>query len=139
MISIGAHYSGPELEGSRINELIRAAMISVESARGKGYEAHSSPAVNVVFYVPGSLGGFEIPRIEASRFSRKKKLVLVAVPVPPEVAQAGGSVEFVVDALHKAVAIAAEVFAGKGAEPLDLAKAETILEKVRQALLAQAW
>jgi len=137
MISIGGHFRGPELEGSPIDKLIGAAMIAVEAARSKGYEAHATPAVNVVFYVPGSLGGFDIPKIEASRFSRKKKLVLVAVPVPPEVAQAGGSVEFIIDALHKANAIAADVFARKGKEPFDLARAEATVEKVKQLLLTQ--
>jgi hypothetical protein len=138
MISIGIHNNGPELEGSPIDELLGATMRAVSVARGKGYEAHASPAVNVVFYVPGSLGGFDIPKIEESRFSRKQKLVLVAVPVPSEVAQAGGSVEFVIDALHKANAIAAEVFARKGKEPFDLAKAEAIVEKVRESLAPQA-
>jgi hypothetical protein len=138
MISIGADFMGPELDGSPIDRLIGAAMIAVENFRGKGYEAHASPAVNVVFYVPGSLGGFDIPKIEASRFSRKQKLVLVAVPVPAEVAEAGGSVEFIIDALHKANAIAAEVFASKGTESFDLARAEAIVEKVKQTLMAQA-
>ncbi len=137
MISTGGHYRGPELEGSRIHRLLNATMKALIAACGD-FKEGSAPAVNVVFYVPGSLGAFDIPKIEASRFSRKQKLVLVAVPVPPEVARAGGSVEFVIDALHKAITIAAEVFARKGTEPFDLAKAETIVEKVRQSLAAQA-
>src|SRR4029450_2297709 len=95
------------------------------------------PGVNVVFYVPGSLGDFDIPGIQASRFSRKEKLVLVAVPVPQEVAEAGGAVGFVVDALRRANEIAAQVFARKGAEPFDLAGAEALVEKVREALVAR--
>ena len=137
MISIGAHYRGPELDGSPVDLLIRSAAKALKRLRGDGYEAHSVPAVNVVFYVPGSLGGFDIPRIEASRFSRKQKLLLVAVPVPGSVAASGGSVDFVLDALHRANAIAAEVFSKKGTEPFDLAKAEAIVEKVKDALVAR--
>lgn len=135
MISVGAHYRGPELDGSPVDLLIRGAAKALKRLRGDGYEAHSVPSVNVVFYVPGALGGFDIPKIEASRFSRKQKLLLVAVPVPKDVAAAGRSVQFVIDALHKANAIAAEVFAKKGTEPFDLAKA--LVEKVKDALLAQ--
>jgi len=156
MIATGGHYRGPELSGSRIQKLLNAAMKALIQecglfigaddldhdglgrTPGRIFTVGSTPAVNVVFYVPGSLGGFDIPKIEASRFSRKKKLLLVAVPVPPEVAQAGGSVEFIIDALHKANAIAAAVFARKGNEPFDLARAEAIVEKVRQSLAAQA-
>ncbi|MCX5677327.1 MAG: hypothetical protein NTX87_20275 [Planctomycetota bacterium] len=113
-------------------------MKACKQIRGDWVEG-SAPAVNVVFYVPGSLDTYgSLGQIEAARFSRKKKLLLVAVPVPPEVAQAGGSVEFVIDALHKANAIATEVFAHKGTEPFDLAKAEAIVEKVRESLAPQA-
>ena len=93
--------------------------------------------MNVVFYVPGSLGDFDIPKIEASRFSRKQKLLLVAVPVPKAVVQSGGSVEFVMAALHQPNALAAEVFACKGVGVFDLAQAEAILEKVGRVLAAQ--
>jgi hypothetical protein len=138
MISIGGHYNGPELEGSAIDLLIRSAAKAVKRFRGDDYEAHSVPAVNVVFYVPGSLGAEGPTKIEAARFSRKQKLLLVAVPVPRDVAEAGGSIEFVIDALHRANAIATEVFAKKGVGAFDLAKAEALVEKVRQTLAAQA-
>lgn len=137
MISIGAHYRGPELDGSVIEQTIRRAMKAVEQARGPGYEEHATPAVNVVFYVPGSLGNFDIPCIEASRFSRKQKLLLVAVPVPPEIVQSNATVDFVIDSLHQANRIAGETFARKGPEPFDLDRAETIVESVRLSLLDQ--
>ena len=136
MIYIGGHYRGPELKDSSIWKMLAIAMRAVKAGRSD-FRKGSCPAVNVVFYVPGSLGDFDIPKIEASRFSRKQKLLLVAVPVPREVAQAGGSVEFVIGALRQAVAIAAEVFAGKNVGTFDSAKAEALIEKVRQALMAR--
>ena len=136
MITIGANYEGPELEGSPIHQLIRATMQVVADIRGEpDPEKFSAPAVNVVFYVPGSLGDFpDLKQIEAARFSRKERLVLVAVPVPKDIAKAGASVDFVVDALRQAVAIAAEVFARKGVEGFDLAKANAIVEEVKTAV-----
>jgi hypothetical protein len=116
--------------------LTLAAKAAAE-ARG-GFTVGLRPAMNVVFYVPGSLGDFpNITKVAAGRFSRKQKLLLVEVPVPRDIAASGGSVEFVIDALHQANAIAADVFARKGPEPFDLAKAEAIVERVKEALEVQ--
>lgn len=136
MITIGAHYRGPELEGSPIDELISATMQEVAAIRGEpDPERISTPAVNVVFHVPGRLGDFpDLKKIEAGRFSRKQKLLLVAVPVSREVAKAGGSVDFVIDALREANKIASEVFARKGVEGFDLAKANTLVDEVKSVL-----
>jgi hypothetical protein len=137
MITIGAYFGEGGQQDLPIGVMIRSAMNAAANARGDWTEG-SAPAVNVVFYVPGSVAQYEsLTQIEASRFSRKQKLLLVAVPVPKEVADAGGSIDFVIDALHKANAIAAEVFAKKGSESFDLAGAEAIVERVREALVAQ--
>ena len=157
MITIGVNFGGPEQHGSPIYKLLNAAGMAITKERGawvgtddfgpcdprptsgRYFEAGSAPAVNVIFYVPGSLISYdELKKIEASRFSRKQKLLLVAVPVPKAVAQSGGSVAFVIDALHQANALAAEVFARKGVGEFDLAKAETLVEKVKETLVAQA-
>lgn len=156
MISIGTHYRGPELNGSRIERQLRALSRSIRnecgafvggkdiagldnSSRPSGllFEVGSVPSINVVYYIPGSLGDFQIPKIEASRFSRKQKLLLVAVPVPKEIVESGGSVEFIINSLHQANAIAADVFARKGTEPFNFEKAEVIVDKVKQSLLAE--
>ena len=157
MISIGEHYRGHELSGSKIGQLLKATNRAAREETGPlvgsddfgpcgerpesgaYFEVGSAPAVNVVFYVPGSLGDFDIPKIEASRFSRKQKLLLVAVPVPREEVESGGSVEFVTGALHEANRIAAETFARKGSEPFDFERAEAIVERVRQSLVDQGF
>jgi hypothetical protein len=156
MISIGVYLGGPEQ--LRVDELLRATMRSLSAVRGpwvggddfepgkprpasgRFFEKGSSPAVNVIFYVPGSLLGYaDLKQIEAARFSRKQKLLLVGVPVPKEEVASGGSVEFVIGALHQANRIAAETFAKKGTEPFDFEKAEALVEKVRQALVDQGF
>jgi hypothetical protein len=158
VISIGINFGGPEQDGSCIQRLLSAAAQAVSKERGPWvgsddfgpcdlrpvagpyFEVGSSPAVNVVFYVPGSLVSYEdLKKIEAARFSRKQKLLLLAVPVPKEEVESGGSVEFVVGALRRANAIAAETFARKGTEPFDLEKAEAIVEKVRESLVDQGF
>ena len=122
------------MEGSPIFQLMCATMQAVEDVCGEP-ETISTPRVNVVFYVPGSLLAFEdLKKIEAARFTRKEKLLLVAVPVSREVAKLGASVAFIVDALRQAVAIAADVFARKKVAGFDLADAEVIVDKVRIAM-----
>lgn len=136
MISIGVNLGGPER--LPVEEFLRAAMRAVKSVRGEDYDSHRQPSVNVVFYVPGSLIDYDkLKKVEAARFSRKLKLLLVAVPVPMEEVESGGSVDFVIDALHQANRIAAETFARKGTEPFDLKNAEALVEKVRQSLVDQ--
>lgn len=158
MISTGVYFGGPEQKDSDLSKLFSAAERALREIRGQWvgsddfspsaprpatglyFEVGATPATNVVFYVPGSVIGYEdLKRIEAARFSRMQKLLLVAVPVPKEVVETGGSVEFIVDALHQANRIAAETFAKKGSEPFDVEKAESIVEKVRQALIEQGF
>jgi hypothetical protein len=158
MIVLGEFYGGPEWHESPFEIFMRTVSDILErytgtfhggtdiagpdlSPRPKGrvFEVGSEPSVNVVFYVAGSIVGSEgIPeRIEAARHSRKQKWALVAVPVPSKVAKAGGSIEFVIDALHKANAIAADAFARKGPEPFNLKKADAIVDKAAKALQAR--
>jgi hypothetical protein len=137
MIYIGLQLNGPELGKAPIDRLLTLAAKAAAEARG-GFTVGLRPAMNVVFYVPGSLGDFpNITKVAAGRFSRKQKLLLVEVPVPRDVAEAGGPVEFVIGALRRAIAIAADVFARKGPEPFEVAKAEAIVERVKEALAAQ--
>jgi hypothetical protein len=64
---------------------------------------------------------------------------VVLVTVPKEQVESGGSVDFVIDALHHANRIAVATFARKKAGEFDLAKAEAIVEKVRQSLVDQGF
>jgi acetylornithine deacetylase/succinyl-diaminopimelate desuccinylase-like protein len=130
MISIGAQFGGPEHAQTSIRRAIFTAMDAVRGARGERI-AGAAPEVNTVFYVSGSCG-LPIPaKTEAARFSRKQKLLLVAVPVPPEKINSTDALDFVIDALHKANAIAAEVFAKKNVGVFDLQKADEIVEKAK--------
>jgi hypothetical protein len=155
MISIGGQYNGPELSNARIKQLLTATMKAVVKERGPivgdddfgpcgerpesgpYFEIGSAPAVNVVFYVPGSLGREGPDKIAAARFSHKQKELLVAVPVPLEMVESEAAAEFVINALRQANRIAAETFARKGTEPFDLEQADAIVDKVKQSLAGQ--
>jgi hypothetical protein len=137
MISMGCDFGGPGLSQGEFGQMLLAASRLVEVHRGV-YTEGSIPEVNVVYYVPGSITDFpplDAPR--AGRFSRKQKLLLVEVYVPKEQVASGGSVEFIIDALRQACVIASEVFEKKKAGPFDLAKANAIIDRVRDAMLAK--
>ena len=155
MISIGEQYGGAELQGSAIDRRLSRVSLLVSEHRdsewfgikdiagvdtrprpnGPYFEVGSAPAVNIIFHVPGSILDFparDAP--QAGRFSRKQMLLLVNVYVPKEQVASGGSVNFLIDALRQSCAIAAEVFDKKKAGPFDLAKANMIIDRVRDVL-----
>ena len=76
--------------------------------------------------------------LPAARFSRKRNLVLVAVPVPPSLVNSDRATEFVIDALYKANSIAAGVFAKKGVEDFTRERADAIVDEVKDALGGQS-
>jgi hypothetical protein len=76
------------------------------------------------------LEGYDfLTEIDLGRFSRKQRAVVVRVPVPRDVAKAGGSAQFIADSLLEASRLAADVFARKGIDGFELAKA---VEQVAQ-------
>ena len=158
MIAIGAHYRGPEFEGSHgISKILRATSNTLRDIRGPWigtdsfgpcdskpdsgpyFELGSEPAVNIVFFVPGSLGDFDISQIEVSKFSRKKQLVLISIPIPRDVVISGGSVSFVIDALNDAIRLSDETFKKKKVGNFDFKKAQSIVDLVKQSLLEQGF
>jgi hypothetical protein len=135
MISTGVFYGGREHEKSGIERLLRGVGSAVVAVRGDcDFESGRFPTVNVVFYVSGSLVQYDLSEIEVGRFSRKRKKVMIAVPVPQEVAETGGPLDFVIDALRKAVTMAAEVFARRKISDFDLTRAQAIVEQVKRTL-----
>lgn len=152
MITLGANFGGPELKGTPVQLAIQSVMLAIHKERGAWvgaddfgpcemqptsgpyFKVGSAPAVNVIFYVPGSISKAVPDKIEAPRFSRKRKLLLVAVPVPVSVVNSEKAAEFVIDALHQANSIAAEEFAKRGPETFSKEKADLIVEKARKAI-----
>jgi len=136
MIATGGYYRGPEIKDSRIDKMLRATGKALDAICGDWKEG-DAPGLVVLFVVPGSLGDVNFVGQRVTLFSRKKKLVQIEAAVPREVVDAGGSMNFVIDALRQASRTAAEHFERKKAGVFDLAKADAIVEKVKDALLAQ--
>jgi hypothetical protein len=131
MIGIGAFYGGPELEGAPIDFLVSATMQAANDVCGE-WETMTTPRVNVNFWIPGSVDGYdEITGIGVGRVSRKQRAMAVRVRVPKEIVKPGASVQFIVDSLLEASRIAADVFSRKGIEGFDLAKAVEAVDQIK--------
>ena len=138
MIGIGAYFRGPELKDSSVDRRLSEAMKAVRMMRGDWKEG-DAPAVIVLFVVPGSLGDVNFSGQRVTLFSRKKKLLQIEAAVPKDLVSATRIDDFVIDALRQASRTAAEHFSKKKAGVFDLAKAEEIVEKVRQSLVAAGY
>jgi hypothetical protein len=129
MISIGAVYNGPELQGSKINRLIMATSKAVKELRGT---LGQTPWVNVVFVVPGSLGGADFDDLKYGDYSKKDKAVVVQIPMPKNVAEGtADQVGFIIDALRGANAMAFEFFRQHD-EKFPLREAEILVGEVAE-------
>ena len=129
MISIGSVLRGPELRESNISDALRIAAKTLIRVRGD-LELGSVPSVNVVFYVPGSQGQPDWDGLRDGRYSAKDKLLMVQVAVPEEMVSSNSALEFIVDSLHGANAVAFEVFRQKGMD-YPLRKAEELVASIR--------
>ena len=132
VISIGEILGEPEQDGALIDRSIRAAMRAAISLR----EAqHISSALNVVFHVPGRLlsPDWDKPRVE--KFSRKKGLLLISVPVPIEVVHSDSNEisEFVINALRASSELACRALHRKGME-FSLTQANDFINQIQSCI-----
>lgn len=123
MIFIGCVLKGAELRGSEVDCLItdvaKAAVIERE-----GFQIGTCPAINVAFYVPGSVARADWEGIRESSFSRSEQLLMLQVAVPPVSLESSKIREFIVESLHGANAVAFEFFRQQGLDfPLSHAEA----------------
>lgn len=128
MISIGTVLNGPELSGCPVDRVIHAAMKAAVELRGD-FEFGSALAVNVVFFVPGSLGSLDWDGLRESKYSRKKQLLLIQVAVPLEAIESDRPEDFVIESLYGANAVAFEFFRQKRIE-FPLAEAEMLVSQI---------
>jgi hypothetical protein len=131
MISIGAVYHGPELQGSEINRLVISASKALKELRGP-LRTGETPWVNAVFVVSGSLDDVDFDGLEYGEYSKKDKGVVVKIAVPKSVLEAGGLPQFVIDGLHGANAMAFEFFRLRG-ESFPLREAEVWVKEIAKS------
>lgn len=100
-------------------------------ARGD-YKEGTVPAVNVVFCTPGSIMGepdWEGGKV--AKYSAKRKLVLVQVGVPEEMVHNDAALDYVIEELYGANALAFEFYRQKKMD-YPLADAEKLVGEIRQ-------
>ena len=130
MITIGADYFGPELRDSKLFDVLSATMKATVDARGD-FEFGSTPAVNVVFHVPGSLGGPDWRGSRDGTFSRKEKMLMVQVAVPEELISSDAAIDFIIESLRGANAIAFDSYEEHGLQ-FPLREAEALVSRIEE-------
>jgi hypothetical protein len=114
MITIGAIIGGLELTDSQIDRRITAIALAAEDLTKK-FVFGSSPAINVVLHVRGSLFKPEFKGLRNAKFSRKEQMLMVQVAVPSKICKSTDPIDqYLIDSLHQANAIAWKYFEKKG-------------------------
>jgi hypothetical protein len=97
------------------------------------FEFGASPAINVVFHVPGSLGSPDWDGIRDAKFSQRRQLLMVQVAVPSKLVSSPMLKEYLVESLHGANAVAFEFFRKKGLH-FSLRDGESLVQKIKEHL-----
>jgi hypothetical protein len=132
MILIGNVFRGPEHQASKTKRLLSKLMELSMELRGL-FEVGDCPAVNVVFYVPGSLGAFDWDGIRDAKFSKQQKLLMVQVAVPANMIDSPSLKDELIESLHGANAVAFEFFRQKGMQ-FPLADAEDLVLRIKDRM-----
>ena len=130
MITVGAVFRGPELRGCALDAVVRTVGRAAMKATGD-FEFGSAPATNVVFHVPGTLGGPDWDGLRDGTFSRKERMLMVQVAVPEQIVGSEEAMDFIIEALRGANAIAFDVFEEKGM-PFPLREAEALVDRIEE-------
>lgn len=113
MIYIGAIFSGPELEKSHFSRIKIAVTMAVSDLRGD-FKDGDAPAYNIVFCVPGSLGGPDWTDLRQVRYSKKKQMILFHAAVPQEVVASDDAFDYLISTLREANDAAYRFYKHKG-------------------------
>lgn len=132
MISIGAVYHGPELQGSEVNRLVMQASKALKEL-GAAPKSDGKPWVNAVFVFPGSLDQVDFDGLAFGDYSKKHKGVVVKIAVSEGAIRRGEFASYLIESLHGANAMAFEFFRQKG-ENFPLREAEDLVVKTAKRL-----
>jgi hypothetical protein len=132
MILVGIVFQGPELKHSRMDSALTAAMKAAQQLRGD-FQVGDCPAVNVVFYVPGSVDRPDWKGLRDAKYSAPQKLVMVQIAVPDHVVTSPNVSEYIVESLHGANAVAFEFFRQRNIE-FPLREAEDLVRQIKDRL-----
>lgn len=107
MLYVGSVQGGPEIEKTSIDVLISKLIQFAEESRKS--ISNDWAALNVVFYISGSIIGVDFEGLRTGKFSKKQKLLMIQVAVPNDI-QESELKSFLLDSLRGAAEVALPVF-----------------------------
>ena len=127
MISIGAHYGGPELRGGTLNLAIQRVAGAIKDLR-----IESEIRLNAIFYVPGSLTNkLPFDGLRYGHFSPSPPCVVVQVAVSDSAPD--DPIPLLLRDLRGCNAMAFEFYRQKGLS-YPLAEAEALVDSIEKLL-----
>lgn len=103
---IGAVLGGPELENGHIHRYISLIRKASEQC---GVSESTTPALDVVFHVPGSMLPINFEGLRTAKFSKNQKMLMIQVAVPKNI-QGSDLESFILASLRRAAELAQPVF-----------------------------
>lgn len=134
MISLGLDKHGPE--GNPFSAAWSRSSISFRKTRETERWRNREWGVNLVFHTPGSvLPMFHTRHLQAERFSRKQKLLLIEAIAPEAIIEdEGRSLKFILQCVRDAIPIAMAAFRKKKVEEFAEDEAIALIDAVEQKL-----
>lgn len=129
-IAIGAQLGGPELEASKAASAIdrvKKAAIACQSDFVEG----SAPALKVIFCVAGSSAQPDWDHGRVTKYLTEQQRLVVEAAVPKRVAESDSPLDYLIDELYGANALAFEFYRQNGMK-YPLAEAEKVVAKIRE-------
>lgn len=109
MIYLNSVLGGPELKDSPADRAI--------TALARAFHAAKQPedgSLDVVFHVPGGIVKPDFSGTRSTKFSKKEKIQMIEIPVPPELVYADGLKMFLLEKLREAVEVGERKFRAAG-------------------------
>jgi hypothetical protein len=120
MIDVGSIAFGPEVERQPI-------LSEISRLRGALMPDEGSPSIEVVYFIPGSLGGAEFDTFEVRRSRSDKGRILVYVAVPPNVATSVAPMPDLIALARAAIEFGAGHHATRGSDAMSVHDRDALL------------
>ncbi|WP_404478524.1 hypothetical protein [Novosphingobium sp. BL-52-GroH] len=133
MIATGEHYRGPEHRNSRIRAALDKASATINQLRPRNYADGTTPWVNPIFIIAGSLGEPDFEGTRLGHFGKKDKGLVVEISMPQAIINARDLRAPIVKGLRMANAAAFHFFHDKGMD-FPLREAEELVSRVEGQL-----
>ena len=130
-IAIVTQLGDPELEASKVVSAINFIKKTIEASQ-RDFVEGSSPAIKVIFCVGGASAWPDWDHGRVTKYFIEQQRLLIEVAVPKNIANSAAVIDYLIEELHGANALAFEFYRQKGIK-FPLAEAEKVIAGIKAA------